>query len=90
MVFTISFIIFFIQATDRDTGNNSALVYSISGGEDRDKFYIDPTQGQIYSKVNIDDFEKEVYSLEVVACDDWGQGIRTTATVMVSHWLCGK
>jgi len=85
MVVLINLLLLLYKATDKDVGNNSMLVYSVTGGDDRDKFRIDPNQGHIYSKVKVIDFEKDSYSLEVVACDDWGQGTRTTATVMVSY-----
>ena len=68
---------------DRDTGNNSALVYSIVGGDDWEKFHIDSNRGNIFSKFKVTGNEVDMYSIVVEARDDWGRGLVTSTIVKV-------
>ncbi|XP_028399940.1 protocadherin Fat 4-like isoform X2 [Dendronephthya gigantea] len=73
-----------IQATDKDEGSNSNIIYSIKSGNDAGAFAIDPATGLISTTENITQLE-EVFKviLTVVAQDSADQGTPKEATVTI-------
>ncbi|KAL0131096.1 hypothetical protein PUN28_002587 [Cardiocondyla obscurior] len=59
------------KATDNDLGPNSELAFSISAGNKRDTFFIDPLTGILYLKKPLDYEELVRYTLNVT-CSDGG------------------
>ena len=54
-----------IAALDADTGTNGEIVYEITGGNDGNRFVIDPENGTITTNATIDREEQELYTLVV-------------------------
>ena len=75
------------QATDDDTGNNSALHYTISGGLDQESFYIDTMTGHVYSKISIRQSKKQQFLFSVNATDNWGKGHSARTEVKVRNFF---
>ena len=76
-----------LQAVDADTGNNSALAYTVDGGPDADHFYTDPPTGQLYSKVDFSSLNKRQLNLTARVTDDHGRGHSDRTRVTVSMML---
>ncbi|XP_055849639.1 protein dachsous [Episyrphus balteatus] len=61
-----------IRAVDRDNGQNASITYTILKGRDSDGyglFSIDPSSGQIRTRVVLDHEERSIYRLAVAATD---------------------
>lgn len=56
-----------ILATDKDSPKNAIIQYSITGGNGKDLFEIEPTSGILISKGSFDYEETNMYNLEVLA-----------------------
>ncbi|XP_053383201.1 protocadherin Fat 4-like [Mercenaria mercenaria] len=57
-----------VSATDKDSGGNKTLRYSIISGDDR-RFYVDTFSGMIYAGGNIDRENQSTFTLNVSAFD---------------------
>ena len=72
-----------LKAYDADAGNNSALWYNLTGGQDDKSFYIDPATGQLFSKTNIGQSQQKLYNIKVNVSDNWGRGLSAETQVKV-------
>ncbi|XP_075997829.1 protocadherin-15-like [Genypterus blacodes] len=75
-----------IVATDKDTGNYSAneyrLIFRPTGGTD--SFVIEKYTGIIKSATKFRNMRRSYFEFDVVATDDYGIGLSSTAEVIVS------
>lgn len=60
---------FFLQATDKDEGQNSNVIYSIQSGNEAGAFTIDPATGVITTTANVSEITEGKLTLTVVARD---------------------
>ncbi|XP_074100856.1 cadherin-related tumor suppressor fat [Cotesia typhae] len=74
---------FALDAYDADLGINGRILYSITDGNDQDRFGIFP-DGQLYVKHVLDREEQDYYALEVTACDQ-GKPIRSSVVPVIVH-----
>ncbi|KAG8453903.1 hypothetical protein GDO86_000505 [Hymenochirus boettgeri] len=58
-----------IKATDRDSGMNSELNCSISGGNENNFFFMDTKSCEIYTNVSMESFINQVLNLHVLVQD---------------------
>lgn len=58
-----------VTAIDRDSGNNGAVKYSITGGSGQGLFIIDSYSGMLSTNATFDYEERRFYSLEIKAKD---------------------
>ena len=73
-----------VSATDKDNNTNTAVTYSITGGNDGKAFSIDPLLGEISVNGALDYETKNQYILTVQA-DDTGVNTRSaTANIVIS------
>ena len=70
-----------VNATDRDSGSNAAIVYVL--GSHADIFGINPTNGQLYSRTALTDVAQRVYEVQVIAVDNGALSAITTATITI-------
>ncbi|XP_008277761.1 protocadherin-15 [Stegastes partitus] len=76
-----------IVATDRDTGNYSAMAYRLiipPTAEGQDSFVIETYTGIIKSAMMFRNMRRSYFSFEVIATDDYGKGLSSSAEVVVS------
>ncbi|XP_039607150.1 protocadherin Fat 4 isoform X1 [Polypterus senegalus] len=73
---------FKVHATDKDSGLNGEVTYSIMGGNKEDSFGIFP-DGQLYIKADLDREMQERYSLLVVASDQAVEALTAAVNVTV-------
>ncbi|XP_037127213.1 protocadherin-15a isoform X2 [Syngnathus acus] len=76
-----------IVATDRDTGNFSAMAYRLiipPTAEGQDSFVIEAYTGVIKSAIMFRNMRRSYFSFEVIATDDYGEGLSSNADVVVS------
>ena len=74
-----------MQAEDADSGNNSALVYNIVGGADRESFYLHPITGELRSKIDMSSTGQKLLTIEILATDSWGMGNSAATEANVSE-----
>lgn len=94
--FNVIHFICLIQATDRDTGNFSAMAYRLiipPTTEGQDSFVIETYTGVIKSAMMFRNMRRSYFKFVVVATDNYGKGFSSTADVVVSiqlecvHWI---
>lgn len=68
------------RATDSDLGINSQITFSISAGNRRDTFHIDPHTGSLYLHKPLDYEDTTAYTLNITASD--GGTPRLSTTIM--------
>ncbi|XP_017286287.1 protocadherin-15 isoform X5 [Kryptolebias marmoratus] len=76
-----------IVATDRDTGNFSAMAYRLiipPSTEGQDSFVIETYTGIIKSAMMFRNMRRSYFKFVVVATDNYGKGFSSTAEVVVS------
>lgn len=66
------------RATDTDLGANSKIQYSISAGNRRDTFHIDPMSGTLSLHKPLDYEETTSYNLNITATDGGNPSLSTT------------
>lgn len=75
------------QATDIDTGNYSKMAYRLiipPTPEGQDSFVIEPYTGVIKSAIMFRNMRRAYFKFEVIARDNYGQGLSGRADVVVS------
>ena len=65
----VGVVILKVNATDRDLGVNAKLKYSITKGNDENKFNIDPNNGELRVNGNIDRETTSYFYLDIIATD---------------------
>ncbi|XP_041866277.1 protocadherin-15a isoform X2 [Melanotaenia boesemani] len=76
-----------IVATDKDTGNFSAMAYRLiipPTAEGQDSFVIETYTGIVKSAVMFRNMRRSYFKFEVIATDDYGKGFSSRADVVVS------
>ncbi|KAM3863277.1 protocadherin-15-like [Diretmus argenteus] len=76
-----------IVATDADTGNYSAMAYRLiipPTAEGQDSFVIETYTGLIKSAIMYRNMRRSYFKFEVIATDDYGKGLSSSADVVVS------
>uniref|UniRef100_A0A3Q2EA02 Protocadherin-15 n=1 Tax=Cyprinodon variegatus TaxID=28743 RepID=A0A3Q2EA02_CYPVA len=76
-----------IVATDKDTGNFSAMAYRLiipPTAEGQDSFVIEAYTGIIKSAIMFRNMRRSYFKFEVIATDDYGEGFSSSAEVVVS------
>lgn len=76
-----------VTATDLDSGDNSAVVYNITRGNQEDAFKIDPDTGAMKLKKSLTTVSASRFSLEVEAKDKGNPPRRSTTTVQFNVFL---
>lgn len=71
------------EATDADVGVNSEVVFSISSGNRRDTFHVDPTTGTLYLHKPLDYEELSSYVLNITASDGGNPRLSTAVAFTV-------
>lgn len=66
------------RATDADLGVNSEVVFSISAGNRKDTFHVDPSSGMLYLHKPLDYEELSAYQLNITASDNGNPRLSTT------------
>ena len=74
--------VFIAHANDMDQGKYGTLNYSISSGEDRDKFSVDPKTGLVTTLSKFDYEERQAYYFTLKAIDIGGKS--STVSVQVN------
>lgn len=76
-----------LQATDKDTGNYSAMAYRLiipPMPEGQDSFVIETFTGILKSAIMFRNMRRSFFKFEVIATDDYGKGLTNSAEVVVS------
>ncbi|KAM4607527.1 protocadherin-15-like [Polymixia lowei] len=76
-----------IVATDVDTGNYSAMAYRLiipPAAEGQDSFVIETYTGIVKSAIMYRNMRRSYFKFEVIATDDYGNGLSSSADVVVS------
>ncbi|XP_060943392.1 protocadherin-15-like [Limanda limanda] len=76
-----------IVATDKDTGNYSAMAYRLiipPAAEGQDSFVIETYTGMVKSAMKFRNMRRSYFKFEVIATDDYGIGLSSSADVVVS------
>ncbi|XP_016523420.1 protocadherin-15 isoform X5 [Poecilia formosa] len=76
-----------IVATDKDTGNFSAMAYRLiipPTAEGQNSFVIEAYTGIIKSAIMFRNMRRSYFKFEVIATDDYGKGFSSSAEVVVS------
>uniref|UniRef100_A0A1A8R8F9 Protocadherin 15b n=2 Tax=Nothobranchius rachovii TaxID=451742 RepID=A0A1A8R8F9_9TELE len=79
-----------VQALDKDTGNYSAMLYSLiippppNKGDSKDGFVIEPYSGIVKTAIVYRNMRRSYFKFEVVATDNYGLGHSSTAEIVVS------
>ncbi|KAG1963244.1 protocadherin-15, partial [Pimephales promelas] len=76
-----------IVATDIDTGNYSKMAYRLiipPAPEGQDSFVIEPYTGIIKSAIMFRNMRRSYFKFQVIATDNYGQGLSSRADVVVS------
>lgn len=79
--------VWFLQALDKDTGNYSAMKYRLvipPTAEGKDSFVIEPYTGVIKTAIMFRNMRRSYFRFEAVATDDYGEGLSSSAQVVVS------
>uniref|UniRef100_A0A8C3G1A1 Protocadherin-15 n=1 Tax=Cyclopterus lumpus TaxID=8103 RepID=A0A8C3G1A1_CYCLU len=74
-------------ATDKDTGNYSEMAYRLiipPAPEGQDSFVIETYTGVIKSAIMFRNMRRSYFRFEVIATDDYGKGLSSSAAVVVS------
>uniref|UniRef100_A0A3Q2VXN4 Protocadherin-15 n=1 Tax=Haplochromis burtoni TaxID=8153 RepID=A0A3Q2VXN4_HAPBU len=74
-------------ATDKDTGNYSAMAYRLiipPTPEGQDSFVIETYTGIVKSAIMFRNMRRSYFKFEVIATDDYGKGLSNSAEVVVS------
>lgn len=71
------------KATDDDLGPNSELAFTISAGNKRDTFYIDPLTGILYLRKPLDYEELVCYTLNVTCTDNGHPRLSSVTSLIV-------
>ncbi|RZC34665.1 Cadherin domain containing protein [Asbolus verrucosus] len=66
------------RASDADLGMNSEVVFSISAGNRKDTFHVDPATGMLYLHKPLDYEELSTYQLNITASDNGNPRLSTT------------
>ncbi|CAD7079234.1 unnamed protein product [Hermetia illucens] len=72
------------RASDSDLGINSQITFSISAGNRKDTFHIDPNAGFLYLHKSLDYEETTSYALNVTASDGGNPRLSTTIMFIVN------
>ncbi|XP_067286804.1 protocadherin-15b isoform X1 [Pseudorasbora parva] len=76
-----------VQALDKDTGNFSAMLYRLiipPTTDGKDGFVIEPLTGVIKTAIMYRNMRRSYFKFDVVATDDYGEGLSSSAQVVVS------
>ncbi|XP_026133814.1 protocadherin-15-like isoform X3 [Carassius auratus] len=76
-----------VVATDVDTGNYSKMAYRLiipPAPEGQDSFVIEPYTGFIKSAIMFRNMRRSYFKFQVIATDNYGQGLSSRADVVVS------
>ncbi|XP_076856743.1 protocadherin-15b isoform X2 [Brachyhypopomus gauderio] len=76
-----------VQALDKDTGNYSAMHYRLTlppRADGKDSFVIEPYTGIIKTAIMYRNMRRYYFKFDVVATDNYGQGLSSSAQVVVS------
>ncbi|KAJ8250520.1 hypothetical protein COCON_G00224420 [Conger conger] len=76
-----------VNATDKDTGNYSAMLYKLiipPTIDSQDAFVIEKYTGIIKSAIVYRNMRRSYFEFEVVATDDYGAGLSSSADVVIS------
>uniref|UniRef100_A0A8C1U8G3 Protocadherin-related 15a n=1 Tax=Cyprinus carpio TaxID=7962 RepID=A0A8C1U8G3_CYPCA len=76
-----------VVATDVDTGNYSKMAYRLiipPTPEGQDSFVIEPYTGVIKSAIMFRNMRRSYFKFQVIATDNYGQGLSSRADVVVS------
>ncbi|XP_047673867.1 protocadherin-15b isoform X3 [Tachysurus fulvidraco] len=76
-----------VEAVDKDTGNYSVMKYRLivpPSPEGKDSFVIEPYTGVVKTAIMYRNMRRSYFRFEVVATDDYGEGLSSTAQVVVS------
>ncbi|XP_061767767.1 protocadherin-15a isoform X1 [Nerophis ophidion] len=76
-----------IVASDPDTGNFSAMAYRLiipPTAEGQDSFVIETYTGILKSAIMFRNLRRSYFKFEVIATDDYGEGLSSSAEVVVS------
>lgn len=75
-----------IQATDKDTGNYSAMAYRLifPPTSEQDSFVIETYTGIIKTAIMYRNMRRVHFKFKVIATDDYGKGLSSSANVVVS------
>ncbi|KAK9964140.1 hypothetical protein ABG768_005338, partial [Culter alburnus] len=76
-----------VVATDIDTGNYSKMAYRLiipPTPEGQDSFVIEPYTGVIKSAIMFRNMRRSYFKFQVIATDNYGQGLSSRADVVVS------
>ncbi|XP_051522633.1 protocadherin-15-like [Myxocyprinus asiaticus] len=76
-----------VQAVDKDTGNYSAMLYRLiipPTTDGKDGFVIEPFTGIIKTAIMYRNMRRSYFKFDVVATDDYGEGLSSSAQVVVS------
>uniref|UniRef100_A0A8C1YMT6 Protocadherin-15 n=1 Tax=Cyprinus carpio TaxID=7962 RepID=A0A8C1YMT6_CYPCA len=76
-----------VQAVDKDTGNYSAMLYRLiipPTTDGKDGFVIEPFTGVIKTAIMFRNMRRSYFKFDVVATDDYGEGLSSSAQVVVS------
>lgn len=80
------------QATDKDTGNYSEMAYRLiipPTQEGQDSFVIETYTGIIKSAIVFRNMRRSYFKFQVIATDDFGTGLSSSAEVVVSNLWWG-
>lgn len=66
------------RATDADLGMNSEVIFSISSGNRKDTFHVDPSTGVLYLHKPLDFEELNLYQLNITASDNGNPRLSTS------------
>ncbi|XP_037957804.1 cadherin-related tumor suppressor-like [Teleopsis dalmanni] len=72
------------RATDSDLGVNSQVAFSITAGNRKDTFHIDPISGSLYLHKSLDYEDTTTYSLNITASDGGTPQLSTTIVFTVN------
>lgn len=76
-----------LQATDKDTGNYSEMAYRLiipPTAEGQDSFVIETYTGILKSAMMFRNMRRSYFKFQVIATDDYGKGLSSSADVVVS------
>ncbi|XP_042623152.1 protocadherin-15b isoform X9 [Cyprinus carpio] len=76
-----------VQAVDKDKGNYSAMLYRLiipPTTDGKDGFVIEPFTGVIKTAIMYRNMRRSYFKFDVVATDDYGEGLSSSAQVVVS------
>ncbi|XP_063339106.1 protocadherin-15-like [Pelmatolapia mariae] len=81
-----------VQALDKDTGNYSSIIYRLivpppaskDTKDTKDGFIIEPYSGVVKTAIMYRNMRRSYFKFEVVATDNYGQGLSSKADIVVS------